>query len=192
MSRAVTEPRPPRTRKAPSDPEQAALDAALAPVVEAIMDMAQTRAQAIRADAAAATRAELARVHVEAERILDDARADAAAAAAATAASQLTMARREARETVLAARRRAYETLREVAVATLVQRSATPEGRQLAARLQTLVCERVGTSASVHAGGPGNLGVVAESGNRRAEVGPAGLVDQAVESLGTEIEALWA
>jgi vacuolar-type H+-ATPase subunit E/Vma4 len=168
------------------------MQASLVPVADAIVDAALARAQATRSVAAEDARAELARARQEAARILDEARSDGTAAAAATAASQLTIARREARETVLAARRRAYETLRGGAVTALVQQAATPDGRRLAGRLQALVRDRVGASASVHAAGPGNLGAVAESGNRRAELEPAELVDQALESLGARIAALWA
>jgi len=162
------------------------------PVGDAIVDAALARAQATRAAAAADARLELARAREEAARILDEARFDGTAAATATAASELTIARREARETILAARRRAYETLRDGAVKELVHRAATPDGRRLAERLQALVRDRVGASASVHTAGPGNLGAVAESGNRRAELEPDELVDQALESLGAGIEALWA
>jgi vacuolar-type H+-ATPase subunit E/Vma4 len=168
------------------------MEAPLAPVVDALVAAAVERARATRAAADADAQAELARAGEEAKRLLDEARTDGATAAAAAATSQLTMARREARETVLAARRLAYETLRGHAVAALVHEAATPEGRRLAERLVALVRDRVGASASAHRAGPGNFGAVAESGNRRAAVGPAELVDQALESLGAGIEALWA
>jgi vacuolar-type H+-ATPase subunit E/Vma4 len=192
MNGAATVPSPPRRRISRAERERAAIEASLRPVADAITQAARERAHATRAAAAAAARAELTRAREEAQGILAEARADGDAAAAATAAIQVTMARREAREMVLAARRAAYETLRERAVAALVEQAATPEGRRLAERLQRLVRDRVGASAAVRSGGPGNLRAVAESGNRRAELAPGALVDQALESLGAGIEALWA
>jgi len=192
MSGAATVERSPRRRLSRAEREQAVMEAALRPVVDAVTDAARARGHATRATAAADVRAELARARREAHGILDEARADGDAAAAATAAIQVAMARREAREMVLAARRAAYETLREQAVAALVAQATSPEGLQLAARLQRLVRDRVGATAAVRSGGPGNLRAVAESGNRRAEVEPQALVDHALESLGADIEALWA
>ncbi len=192
MTGAATLPSPPRGRTTRAERERAAMEASLVPVVDAILGAATARAEATRAAAAADARAELARARDEATRTLDEARAEGIEASAATAAAQLTTARREARETVLAARRRAYETLRDGAVEALVLQASSPDGRRLAERLLALVRERVGASASVHAAGPGNLGAVAESGNRRAELEPGELVDQALESLGAGIEALWA
>jgi vacuolar-type H+-ATPase subunit E/Vma4 len=188
----ATVPSPPRGRGTRADRERAAIEASLVPVVDAITDAARARAQGIRAAAAADARAELARAHQEATRIVDEARAAGTEAATVTATSELTVARREARERVLTARRQAYETVREGALAELVRQAATPDARRLAERLQTLVRDRVGASASVHSAGPGNLGAVAESGNRRAELEPGDLVDRALESLGAGIEALWA
>jgi len=188
----ATAPGPTRARGTRAERERAAIAASLAPVIDAITDAAQARAQAIQAAAAADADAELARARREASRILDAARAAGTAAAATTAASQLTVARRQARECVLVARRQAYEMLRDGALAALVRRASTPDGRRLAERLQTLVRDRVGASASVHRAGPGNLGAIAESGNRRAELEPEELVDRALESLGAGIEALWA
>jgi sarcosine oxidase gamma subunit len=104
----------------------------------------------------------------------------------------LAATHREAREILLAARRRAYEILRQRAYEVLLLQAATQEGRQLSQRLETLVRDRVGASASVRRVGPGGLGVVAEAGNRRAAFGPSELVEQALVSLGPEIETLWA
>lgn len=192
MNGATSLPSAPRRRRTRVDRERSAVEASLVPVVEAIVDAAIARAHTTRATAAAAARAELARAREGAERILDEARADGTEAATATASSQLTMARRDTREAILAARRRAYERLRDGAVEALVHQAATPEGRRLAERLRALVRDRVGASASVHSAGPGSLGAVAELGNRRAELEPGELIDQAFKSLGAGIEALWA
>jgi len=170
----------------------AALEAALVPVVDALITTAEARVRDECAAAEAGARGELERARTEAARLLDEARADGARAAERTAAMQLAKARRAARETVLSARRRAYDTLRRSAVEALVQRASTPEGRWLGERLAVLVRDRVGPSASAHRAGRGQLEAVAEAGHRRAVLGPGELVDQVLESLATEIEALWA
>ena len=192
MTGAATLPSPPRGRTTRAERERAAMEASLVPVVDAILGAATARAEATRAAAAADARAELARARDEATRTLDEARAEGIEASAATAAAPADHG--PARGT----RDRARGTPTRVrdatdgAVEALVLQASSPDGRRLAERLLALVRERVGASASVHAAGPGNLGAVAESGNRRAELEPGELVDQALESLGAGIEALWA
>ena len=167
-------------------------EAALAPVADALVEAARARAQAERGGAEEDARTEFARARAEAEQMLVEARADGEEAAERSAGAQLAMARREAHETILAARRRAYDTLRSNAIKSLERQAASPEGRQLAERLVSLVRKRVGPSASVHRDGSDALAAVAEAGNRRAALGPSALVDWVLESLATEIEALWA
>ena len=103
------------------------------------------------------------------------------------------MARREAARRCWPPADSAYETLRDGAVAALVRQAATPEGRRLAERLQALVRDRVGAVGVGAQRGPGQLG---GGGRVPATGGPSSsrraLVDQALESLGAEIEALWA
>src|SRR5271157_5799876 len=112
MTGAATVTRPSRRRSTRAEQERAALELALRPATDALMDAARRRADATRTAAAADARAELARARAEAQRMLDEARADGDGAGVAAGAVQVAIARREAREMVLAARRAAYETLR--------------------------------------------------------------------------------
>jgi vacuolar-type H+-ATPase subunit E/Vma4 len=161
-------------------------------VCEALVESATRRAAQVRARATEETRAQLARAQAEADRLLAQARAEGISAAQWFASLQLAAARREAHETVLDARRCAYERLRRKAVDALVQRASSTEGRMLAERLSALVAERLGDDASVHRSDPDSLVVEARSGKRRVAIGPASLVDHVLLSMTDEIEGLWA
>ncbi len=165
---------------------------ALEPVSEALIEAARQRAGKVRASATEDIRTETARAHAQAERILVQAKAEGAAAAAWLSSLQLAAARREAHETVLGARRRAYQMLRHDAIEALRSRGATEEGRRLVDRLSALVGERLGDDAPVHMAGADPLVVEAQFGNRRATIGPASLVDHVLLSMTDEVEGLWA
>jgi len=173
-------------------PAPGTMAADLGPVVDALVDAARTRAQAVSVAADHDVAAELAQAHDAAERILGEARADGTRAAEQRAARQLAGARREAREVVLAARRAAYETLRRQAIEALERHGATPAGRQLGELLETMARARVGTQCTVSRSGRGALGVLATSDHRRAAIGPATLVDWALQARATQVESLWA
>jgi len=181
--------RSPRSR---SDPPPATVQTALVPVADALLAAARASARTTLSDAEADARAELARARAEADHILDEARAEGAEAATKTAAGQLAAARRQAREMILGARRRAYDAVRSGAIEQLAREASTPEGRRLAERLEVLVRDRVGPSASVRRSGPDTVTAVAEDANRRAVLGPEALVDHALMSLADEIDAVWA
>jgi vacuolar-type H+-ATPase subunit E/Vma4 len=168
-----------------------ALEQALAPVVDALILTAEARAAAAHAEAREAARIELTRARAEARQLLAEARAEGTKAAVQEGVARVALARREALGIVLAARRVAYETLRQDAVEALVRHSATPEGRLLAERLLALVGERVGPGASVQLVERDGLEAQAECGNRRAALGPDALVDQVLASLATEVGVLW-
>jgi len=170
---------------------------ALEPVSDALVETALEHAGQLRDMATEQARTELAAAHAEAERLVAQARAEGAEAADWIASLQLAEARREARETVLEARRRAYETLRRQAIEALDRRATTPEGRLLAERLSALVRGRLGPDASqvetsVRGTGHDGLALEAQSGNRRAAIGPRLLVDHVLLSMSKEIEELWA
>lgn len=165
---------------------------AVAPVGEALLDDARRHAATASAAAEHDAEAELARARDEASAILDEARADGARAAAQRADAEVAAAHREARGVVLAARREAYLTVRRRALEALAQRGGTPEGRRLGDLLEALARERVGPTPTVRRSGPGDLDVVAASGNRRAAIGPAELVDRSLRVLADQVATLWA
>jgi len=183
----------PRHRQAaPSITWREGMVSALEPVSETLIATARQRVEEDRARVQEDMRVELARAHAEAARLLAEARAEGASAAEWIASFQLTAARRLARETVLGARRRVYETLRRDAIEALARRTSTTEGQLLVRQLSSLVDERLGGGASVHRVGPDTVTVEAESGNRRMAIGPALLIDHVLLSMAEEIEGLWA
>jgi len=165
---------------------------ALEPVSEALVATARLAAEQQRADAIEDVRVELSRARAEADRLLAEARVQGASAAELVASLQLVEARRQAREMVLGARRRAYEALREDAIGALALRATTTEGRMLADRLSALIEERLGRDTSIDQAERDVLVVEAQSGNRRAAIGPAMLIDHVLLSMAEEIEELWA
>lgn len=167
------------------------IEAALEPVTASLVGSAETRAQRIRDGARTDAEAMVAGALADAERLLAGALADGADAAAHEVARQLVDARRRSRDVVLAARRLAYEALRQSAVDALARQAEAQGGQWIGERLAQLVTSRAGTPASVSRTGPGGLEVLAEAGNRRVSIGPVELVDQALESMPHEVEALW-
>jgi len=165
---------------------------ALASVADALAADAGQHAETVRSAAERDARAELARANDVAQRMLAEARADGTRAASQQAELDLAAATRQARGTVLAAQRTAYDAVRRRALELLEQRAGSPAGRQLGVLLEHLARARIGPPATVHRTGPGSLGVVATSGNRRAVIGPAELVDAALDALADEVAALWS
>ncbi len=165
---------------------------ALEPVSEALVAAARRRAEQQRADAIEDVRIELSRAHAEAHRLVAEARVQGASAAEWVASLQLVEARRQAREMVLGARRRAYEALRQDAIERLALRARTTEGRMLTDRLSALVEERLGRDVSIDEAERDVLVIEAQSGNRRATIGPTVLIDHVLLSMTEEVEGLWA
>ena len=165
--------------------------AGLEPVRNALAESARRNVADERARVEDEVRLDMARVHVEVDGILARARTEGAGAAGWIAALQLAAARRDAREMVLGARRRVYQSLRREAIDAIEARASTPEGQMLVERLSVLVSERLGGDARVNRTGPGTLAVEAESGLRRAAIGPASLVDYVLSSMTEEVEGLW-
>jgi len=165
---------------------------ALAAVADALAKDAGRRAETARAAAERDARAELARANDVAQRMLAEARADGTRAASQQAELDLAAATRQARGTVLATRRTAYHAVRRRALELLEQRADSPAGRQLGDLLEHLARARIGPSATVRRTGPGSLGVVATSENRRAVIGPAELVDATLRALADEVATLWS
>lgn len=166
--------------------------AELHPVIRTLGDEALSRAAAILSGADRDASAELADARDEAERILRQAERDGTEAASRVAVIRIAKARRDARQAVLTAQRTVYETARARALDELERRAATPAGRRLGAHLEALVQARIGAKAPTHGTLRAPLEPSAERGNCRASIGPAELVEQALQSLSNEISSLWA
>lgn len=165
---------------------------ALEPVTRALLLAAQARADDLRARTDIEVRDEVSEARARARGIVDEARAEGERAAEWISGSRLSAARREARNMVLAARRRAFEKLRHRAVDDLARRAESPEGQMLSARLSELIGERLGGGAKVKAEGGSSLELAAESGSRRASIGPGDLVDQVLSSMSAAVEEMWS
>jgi vacuolar-type H+-ATPase subunit E/Vma4 len=169
-----------------------ALRLALVPVADALVETAQRRAEQTRLAAGQEAREVLAAARTEAERVIAQARENGRAGAERAAEMRLARTRRDARRTVLAARRRAYDALRRGAVESLTRHATTPAGRRLADRMEAALRQRIGTEATLHRAGPGSLDIAAESGRRRVSLDPSVLVDRVLGTMADEVEHLWS
>jgi vacuolar-type H+-ATPase subunit E/Vma4 len=161
----------------------------LAPVRDSLLARARAEAQRVRAEAAAEAAAGLAQARRQASAILADAREQGERDGAAIAAAAAARARRRARGVVLAAQRRAYETLRQRCRSAASDLRHDPDYQRLRERLVRLAQERVGPGAVTREATDG--GVVAEADRRRADCSLAALADRALDALGPQIEAVW-
>jgi hypothetical protein len=170
-----------KTNSAPSP-----LDAALAPVREALLATARREAAQVRAEAEMAAAQTLDAARGRARELLSEAREQGAQDAAADLARRRTHARREAHALILAARRDEYDGLRSAAreaAAGLVGEPGYPVARQ---RLAGAARRRLGSGATV-VDAPGG-GVLAEVAGRRLDYSLATLVDGAVDAVAAEEE----
>lgn len=164
----------------------------LRPVEEALLERGRQSAENIVSDGEADARRIVAEARTEADRVLLQAREEGEAAAARAASTGLLVARAEARALVLGARRKAFDSLRQSALHELEECSQTPDARSLADRMAAMARRRVGEPAVVRRSGPGGLDVSAEARGRRAVVRLASLLDHELDSMGSEVEGLWA
>jgi vacuolar-type H+-ATPase subunit E/Vma4 len=170
--------------------ETSATQAALVPVREFLLAQARAEAERTRSEAAAEAAAVLARARDQAAAILAEARARGESDGAAVAAAELARARRQARGLPLAARRQAYEALRQRARAAVRKLHEDPGYPRLRRRLARLAREQAGPHAVVSE--PPEGGVVAEAPGRRVDCSLEELASRAVDALGAEVEGLWA
>ncbi len=175
--------------KRPSDPHPRA--SALEPAANALLVSARERAAVLADDAEACYRSVVERAGNEAERMLEEARSQGEAAAVEVAAQELARSRQEARAIVLAARRRAYEAVREAALQGLAACASTPDALALRDRLAALVRERLGADVSVTSEPALDVWASAETADRRCVLSAAMLVDHALASRTIDLEALW-
>jgi hypothetical protein len=156
---------------------------ALAPVREALLARARADADRIRVEGSASAARVLSAAGELADRILTDARREGEAAAATALAAERARIRRQARATVLAARREAYEHLRAQARTAVGELAREAD---LVAGLGAAVRAALGDGAQIVEVDSG--GVVGEAGGRRLDCSLTGFADRAVTELFDELE----
>lgn len=170
-------------------PSAATLTTELRAVTTGLGEAARSQAGAILSEADRDAAAELANAREEAQRILRQAEHDGTEAASRAATMRVARARREARRILLTAQKTTYDALRNRALGALEGRACSPEGERLTEHLEALVQARIGRGAPARRA---PLGAVAERGVCVASIGPEDLVEQAMQSLSSEIASLWA
>ena len=145
----------------------------------------ERRAAAIRE--AAATRDSARR---SASQLLAGVREAGAAEARAVAARELARARRQAHETVLAARREVYERARSEARRAATSLRDAPDHAELCDGLASAARRQLGADASVEID-PEVGGVVATAGSRSVDYRWPAIADRCFDALGAAVEELW-
>lgn len=159
-------------------------------VVDALLADARADADALRADADRDAEAALAAARREADRLLAGARADGEAEARTVAATELARSRRAGRETVLAARRQAYDRLRLEAGLAAAALRQSPSYPGLVENLGRLARLQLGAGAAVTVDGEVG-GVVARAGSRSVDYRLPAIAERCLHELGPEVDALW-
>jgi vacuolar-type H+-ATPase subunit E/Vma4 len=156
------------------------------------LEEAAVEARRVLAEADAVVAAELESARRTAEAIIREARAEGVSDAERELELGRARGQRRARGIVLAARRDAYEHLREGALAAAFERRGTPGYAALVDRLERRVAAQLGDAARIERDPPDLGGLRAEAGGRRVDCSLGALVDRALRDLGREVETLWA
>ena len=164
--------------------------AALEPVRTALLARARADGDALLASADADAETAVAAARVEAAAAVAEARAQGERDAALVRTAERARARRQARAVVLRAQRAAYDELRRRSRAAAARLRTEPGYPALLDRLTALARAELGAAAVVREHPDG--GVVAEAPGRRVDLRLATLAERAVDTLGPEVEALWA
>lgn len=163
--------------------------AALVPVREALLEDARARAEQLRRDARDQADAVLAVARHDADAIHADAAADGERTARSDAALRSARVRRQAHDSVLAARNAIrLELYRQVTESASALRT-DPRYPELMARLTARSRAGLGPDAVVSPSPHG--GVVARSGSRHLDLSLPTLATQALESMAREVRTLW-
>lgn len=170
---------------------QAQMRRALSPVSDALRELADATAARELHDAAGHCDAVVEAARVDAARLLEAARQEGREAGERQRARELALARREARELVLAAQGRAFESLRVAALDALVAQATSPAAQDLARLIERTVCARASAPTATHPEALGALGAAAEAGDRRATLGTMALIDLEIERMAGSIATLW-
>jgi len=169
---------PDMARLDPLDPVRRALLDDARRDVDAMLAQADTEAAAIREDAGARAR----EIRESAVSLGED-------DAAATLRAERTRARRRARQLLLGAQRDMYDELRRAALERAALLRQEPGYSRAIEGLTARARDDLGPDAAVtdHPSG----GVVAEANGRHVSFTVESLVDEALGSLGADLEGLW-
>ncbi|GAA1834617.1 hypothetical protein [Actinomadura chokoriensis] len=164
-------------------------EAAITPVRDALLGRAREHAAAVVAAAEREAAAVVEAARDEAARILDEARATGRADGRAAVAAERSRTRSRARETVLAARRRAYDELCLRVRAGVGEMCAGARGQDTVRRLAAMAERRLGPAARTEQV-PGG-GVIARTSRAELDLSAEVLAERAVAALGAEVARLW-
>jgi len=164
--------------------------AALDPVRTALLTRATADGDAMVATADSDATAAVTAARAEAAAVVADARAEGERDAAVVRSAEQARARRQARGIVLAEQRAAYDELRRRSRVAARRLRTEPGYAALLGRLTALARGELGPEAVVREHPDG--GVVAEAPGRRLDLRLTTLADRAVDTLGPQLEALWA
>ena len=154
------------------------------------LDEARAAAERLAADARSAAAEEIAEASAAAAAVIAEARADGAGRADREMAVAGVRDRRRSRQIVLAARRRAYEVLREEALASASRLRLDPGYPALLDQLERLSRAQLGDGARI-ARDPADGGVVAEVDGCRVDYSLPALAERCLRGLGAGVEDLW-
>lgn len=162
---------------------------ALAPVRGWLLRDARAEADRVIADARAQAAATLDRARADAERAVALAVAAGQADGAQFAAAERTRGHEQARSVLLSARREAYDELCGEVVAAAARLRDEPGYQRLIGQLATMAANAAGPDAAITAA-PGG-GVVARSPQVIVDCSLPRLALLAVEALGDQVRELW-
>jgi len=154
------------------------------------LDEARATAERRAAEARSAAAAEIAEASGAAAAAIAEARADGAGRADREMALAGVRDRRRSRQIVLGARRRAYEVLREEALAAAARLRLDSGYPALLDRLERLSRAQLGDGARIERD-PADGGVAAEVDGCRVDYSLPALAERCLRGLGAEVEDLW-
>ncbi|HLF69256.1 MAG TPA: hypothetical protein VI503_07890 [Gaiellaceae bacterium] len=163
----------------------------LDPVRGALLAEAEAEAGYVVGQARQRAAAQLAQAAEEKAVLVERARAEGEAAAELEAEAELTRARRNARTSVLEARRAVYDDVRRQAYAAAELLRTERRYVTLLDRLAEVVRAELGARAEIERDPPAG-GVIGRLGNRRVVQTLPVLVERCLAAHSEEVERLWA
>lgn len=157
---------------------------------DAVLAEAREHARQVREQAGPAADEQLRAARVDAAALVDEAQREGREAAQRQQRHERSEARRENRETVLAARGDAVEQLRYRVLEHLDQARDGAAYDGLLGRLETVARRQLGGRCEVEEDTEAG-GVLATAGGRRVDYRLPTLVERALADLGSELEELW-